>query len=145
LRPSTWIYALTSALLIISLVTVSYPLYLFIQDAREGKFDVSISELKIVVGEGGIRLNFTLVGYNNARIAVKNIAVNFTYEYVTNNATYYENIVVSLGDLEPGTSKELPLSIPIRGIPVSLKIRFEISMNIAGYLPFRMTFEKEII
>jgi len=145
LKPSTWIYALTSALLIISLITISYPLYLFIQDAREGKFDVSINELKIVSGEDGVKLNFTLVGYNNARVTVKNVVVNFTYEYVTNNATYHENIEVHLGDLEPGASKELPLSIPIRGIPVSLKIRIQISMNIAGYLPFQMTFEKEII
>jgi len=145
LKPSSWIYLITSAFLIISLVTVSYPLYLFIQDAKEGKFDVSITELKIVKWKDEYRLNFTLVGFNNARVAVKNIVVNFTYVYVTQNSTFSKNVSVNLGDLEPGSSKELPLSIAIRGIPTSLTIRLELSMNVAGYLPFKMSFEKEII
>ncbi|MCD6503068.1 MAG: hypothetical protein DRN30_00030 [Thermoplasmata archaeon] len=147
MRYTTFLSVTSATIMIISLVVIGYPLYTFIEDAKGGKFDISLRNIVISRLENdSIVINFTVCGFNNGRVKITDIFVEIQCNYTTiDDRTYSKIIKVYIGSLSPQESVERNLTLYLKGFPKSFTARVSIRMNISGFLPFKMTFEVPIL
>jgi len=146
-RYTTFLSLISVSLMITSLVVIGYPIYTFIEDAENGKFDISLRDIRIIKLENNsILLNITVYGINNGRVRITDIGVSIIYNYTTlTNDTHEGSLNVYVGDISPGDVVKKNVSVYIKGIPKKLYAKITVRMNISGYLPFKMTFETPIL